>query len=438
MFAVFLPALNFRGDRSPYLWWFYKFLEHFGSNTGFICGQEYFREVNVHAANRRWEVNPATAASLGYGLPSLETLERLTRADIPDTVWETMASAFPTDPLAAFRHLCLDDDVPLRKALDQSLFALESGERSVEAILTCVNCATLQRLCRERNLPLIHYELGPLRGPTWLPTAYFDFSGVNGNTEAAARYAAAGALPAGEWLVPGALRALFLVATLREREPDAELGIGLQIEDDSNVVCYANGHSGPALLRHAMREVADGRVRGPVRVRPHPGSMFRLGPLPAALVRDESPSPLQFLQSCQQLWTINSSLAAEALLLERRAMVCGESPLAFCLQQQDSATAARASAFYFLNYLAPWTLAFSADYVRWRIQRPAETDIRNRHVEGFMKDKIKALEARIAELERQVEERERALARLHTSYSWRLTHPLRLASRFMRKHAAPG
>ena len=55
-----------------------------------------------------------------------------------------------------------------------------------------------------------------------------------------------------------------------------------------------------------------------------------------------------------------------------------------------------------------------------------------------MKDKIKALEARIAELERQVEERERALARLHTSYSWRLTHPLRLASRFMRKHAAPG
>lgn len=44
---------------------------------------------------------------------------------------------------------------------------------------------------RKYNIPVINLELGPLRSPTYLFTGYFDFSGVNGNTEAEKRYFAA-------------------------------------------------------------------------------------------------------------------------------------------------------------------------------------------------------------------------------------------------------
>lgn len=57
MIAVFLPALNFRGNRSPYLWWFYKFSSEFGAQAGYIAGDEYYRDPSELRAEGRNEAS---------------------------------------------------------------------------------------------------------------------------------------------------------------------------------------------------------------------------------------------------------------------------------------------------------------------------------------------------------------------------------------------
>lgn len=425
MFAVLLPALNFRGNRSPYLWWLHKLQSDLGEQAGYICGDEYFRDPEELLAEGRLEASADLAERYSYRLPEHTTLLKLLRADIPVAVWQSIEALYPANPLAAFRHYILNEDPLLFDAIGQALDQLDSVN-PLEAVITCVNCATLKKVCAAKTLPLIHVELGPLRQPLFSQTAYFDFSGVNGNTEAHSRYLAAtydlGTQSEEDWQT--LLPEMLLIHPLpKNGPPDVEVGICLQIEDDSNIVCYSNGHTSLSLINDAHRALAEKMVAPPVLVRSHPGSYFKIRHLPTGLAIDESPSSLAFAMRCQQIQTINSSLAVEALLLGRSAIVRGDSPFSFCSDPITGQCAPSALEFFLLNYVVPWRLAFTPKYIRWRLGNPAERDIRKMHREEFMNEKIMHLERKIAELEQQ-------LAEIHSSFAWRLTSPLRKLIRF--------
>lgn len=434
MFAVFLPALDFRGNRSAYLWWFYKFLTEFGEQAGYICGDEYFADPERHLANGRAEAGEDLARRCQYRVPDVQALSRVARADIPLRVWRSLEDLFPSNPLEAFKYFCSKEDKPLLMALTSAFDQIGSNGETIEAVITCVNCASLQSLCRERKLPLIHIELGPLRSPLYLQTAYFDFSGVNGGTESWQRFNAAGAGPVDEWQALEALRSLFFMKRLpNEGRPTIDLGIGLQVEDDSNIICYSNGFSSLSLLNAARSMLAEQLVSAPVLVRPHPGSIFSLQNLPAGLVYDNSETSVDFILQCKRIRTINSSLAVESLLLGREVDMYGESPFVSCVDRDTHEVNQPFLSFFLLNYLVPWKLAFSTEYIRWRLGMPAEEAIRNVHVEFFMHEKIKLLESRIAELEQALEGRDREIDRLKSTISWHLSYPLRAASKIVRK-----
>lgn len=421
MFAILLPALNIRGNRSPYLWWFHKLLHAMGDQAGYICGDDYYREPSLLLAEGRQEASPELASHYQYQLPDGPTLNNLARADIPLAVWHAIEGRYPANPLASFRHYCLEEDSELYGAMANALDRLEALGGPLEAVLTCVNCATLKSLCRNRSLPLVHVELGPLRQPVFLQTAYFDFSGVNGETEAQARYLASGMPPP-----PGQdrdeinhLRHLFLMQRPPlEEPPEADLGLCLQVEDDSNIICYAHGHSSLSLINDARAQLAEEQIAPPVLVRAHPGSYFSIRHLPAGLAADDSASSLAFALRCRRIHTINSGLAVESVLMGRNVIVRGDSPFAFCVDAETGNCAPSALAFFLLNYLVPWKIAFSPEYLRWRLGNPSEIDIRQQHLDAFMQDKIKQLEHRVSELERQLEE-------IHASFAWRLSYPLR-------------
>ncbi|UUZ65751.1 hypothetical protein LP417_15980 [Polaromonas sp. P1-6] len=432
MFAVFLPSLNFRGNRSPYLWWFYKFLSEFGERAGYICGDEYFLDPKIHLDNARSEASDEIARHHQYQIPDCKLLSELPRADIADHVWQSLERLFPENPLAAFRYFCLNDDELLSKALTQALDQLESSCGEIEAVITCINCATLQRLCNEKNLPLLHIELGPLRSPQYLQTAYFDFSGVNGGTESRQRFNAVDASvnDLSKWHEVDVLRSLFMMAKRRpsQAEPRIDLGIGLQVEDDSNIICYSNGFSSLTLLNNSRRLLAEKRIKAPVLVRGHPSSFFSPKNLPPGLSVDQSESAIDFIQQCKEIHTVNSSLALESLLQGRKAVVYGDSPFAFCIDINTHQCDESALSFFLLNYLVPWKLAISVDYIRWRLGNPVEGAIRDVHVEFYMREKIRLLEARVAELEQTVMERDGQIAQLKSSFSWYLSYPLRVIS----------
>ena len=429
MFIVFLPALNFRGNRSPYLWWFHKLLSAFGDTAAYICGDEYFSDLEQLLTAGRTDVSHDLARAFQYCLPDHATLQNQLRADVPLRVWQGLEERFPSNPLAAFNYYCLQDDEELRVAITDALDQIVArvGEE-IEAVVTCVNCATLQKLCRARNLPLVHMELGPLRQPAFLQTAYFDFSGVNGGTEAHSRFDSDPEKTKAPdyWASVENLRSLFMIRPISAvPHASVDLGLGLQVEDDSNVVCYANGHSALSLINNGRRSLFEGDINPPILVRSHPGSFFSLQTLPAGLENDTSATSVDFVVRCRQIHSINSGVAVEGLLLDRAVLVRGACSFSYCVKPDTGECREPEFAFFLLNYLVPWHLAFQPDYIRWRMNNPTERVIRQRHLEGFMQDKIRLLELRVSELERSLRESEERMAQIKSSFVWRLLWPLR-------------
>ena len=175
------------------------------------------------------------------------------------------------NPILAFRRFLTERDADFEVELRQLLAAAPAP---LEAVVTVCNVPSLEAVCRDLGIPVVHVELGPLRAPLYRDTGYLDFRGVNGNTECAARNAAwDGSRPR---LQRPDLLAFFSQRRPQESEderpPDTELGIVLQVEDDSNLVAYGNGMDNLGLLAAArLRASRDERS---VRVRPHPGSIF--------------------------------------------------------------------------------------------------------------------------------------------------------------------
>lgn len=428
MFAVFLPSLNFRGNRSPYLWWFYKLLNEWGDDAVYVCGDEYFLDPQVHRQNARSEVSDEVARNLEYRIPDAEYLHALPKASIGVHVWQSLEERFPGNPLESFRHFCLNDDALLHEAFNQALNQLETSVDKIEVVVTCVNCATLQRLCKEKSLPLLHIELGPFRSPQYLGTAYFDFSGVNGGTESRRRFdnARASVNQQNELLTIEAVRSLLAAKSKPPQgQSVVDLGIGLQIEDDSNIICYSNGFSSLSLLNNSLRLLVEKKLGAPVLVRGHPGSFFTPKNLPPGLSADRSETAMEFIHCCKEVHTINSSLAAEFLLQGKKATVFGDSPFAFCIDADTHQCKEAAFCFFCLNYLVPWKMAISSDYIRWRLNKPNEQAIRDIHLEFYMHEKVALLEARISELERQLIERDQQITELRASVFWHLARFLR-------------
>jgi len=437
MFVVFLPALNFRGNRSPYLWWFHKLLDSFGDKAAYICGDEYFSDPETLSATGRTDVSRDLARAFQYCLPDNATLQKQLRADVPLRVWQDLEERYPSNPLAAFNYYCLQDDEELRVAIARALDQIIALVGTIEAVVTCVNCATLQKLCLARNLPLVHVELGPLRQPVFLQTAYFDFSGVNGGTEVHRRFDNDPEMEKAtdHWASVENLRSLFMIRPISVvPQASIDLGLGLQVEDDSNVVCYANGYSALSLINNGRRSLFEGDVNPPILVRSHPGSFFSMRTLPAGLEIDTSATSVDFVVRCRQIHTINSGVAVEGLLLDRAASVRGECPFSYCVTPETGECREFEFAFFLLNYLVPWHLAFQPDYIRWRISNPTEKEIRQRHLEGFMQEKIRLLERRVGELECSLRESEERLAEIKSSFAWRLLWPLRVSTSLFKKN----
>jgi hypothetical protein len=213
---------------------------------------------------------------------------------------------------------------------------------------------------------------------------YLDFAGVNGNTEAERRFRARGETAEAEKaLTRKELLKLFArdeAGYDADAIPDWDLGIPMQVEDDSNVLCYGNGFDLALLLKYALDESGSDRIL----VRPHPGAYFFGSP--KGLHVDESPTSMSFVQRCRRLLTLNSSVAVEAMLNGTPTGILGQSPASFAagtsLADFRCPTDLELD-FLLLNYFVPYRLIYDPAYFRWRLARPTEGAIRRRHLQAL-------------------------------------------------------
>jgi glycosyltransferase involved in cell wall biosynthesis len=382
MLAVFLPPYPFRGIKAPYLWVFYRLLSSCKEQILFITGADYLLPPAHWQAQKRWESDPFTMGNLGYELPTEELIKSHQYCLLNEDFFHYLLQCCNHNPIHAFKKMLTECIPSLEKELVECLTGNKNDK--IEAILTICNCPSLKQAAQSQSIPVVHIEIGPLRFPTYPNTGYVDFRGVNGNTEAEERYLKV----KDHCKVDISLNDLhyyFTQIPLPVVEPDKDIGVVLQVEDDSNLIAYGNGFNNSTLLSYSQAVYPHKSVV----VRTHPNSCFRLSEKSHQI--DTSPDSLHFVRRCRKILTINSSVGLESLLMNIPTLLLGQSSYEFIAAPQEEHERANKMAFYLFAYLVPFNLLFDPTYLRFRLSRPAEEEIVNYHISVYAKKYDKAI-----------------------------------------------
>lgn len=377
MFAVFLPPYPFRGVKAPYLWLFLKYLHCSNEKILFITSPDYVEVINDETQHSRWEFDAASMASLGYSIPDEQSLARHEYLYLDHALYEIMLAQHHHDPIKSFTTF-LTESI---SELENELFSLLTKEiiQRVDAFVSICNCPSLEKVARALNKEVIHLEIGPLRAPMYRNTAYLDFTGVNGNTEARARYESC-QTEIDITCSMNDLHRYFLEAiSLPSSSENQVAGIVLQVEDDSNIIAYSHNFTNISLISYVRQQ----HTLENILVRAHPGSLFRLRDDIFSI--DASANSLEFIQKCHSIYTINSSVGLEALLCEKKTNILGDCSYAFVAEEASGPNRVNAMAFYLFAYLVPFELIFNLEYLRFRLDHPAELDIVRKHLQFYSK-----------------------------------------------------
>lgn len=377
MFAVFLPPYPFRGVKAPYLWLFLKYLHCSNEKILFITSPDYVEVINDETQHSRWEFDAASMASLGYSIPDEQSLARHEYLYLDHALYETMLAQHHHDPIKSFTTFLTE----YISELENELFSLLTKEiiQRVDAFVSICNCPSLEKVARALNKEVIHLEIGPLRAPMYRNTAYLDFTGVNGNTEARARYESC-QTEIDITCSMNDLHRYFLEAiSLPSSSENQVAGIVLQVEDDSNIIAYSHDFTNISLISYVRQQHSLENIL----VRAHPGSLFRLRDDIFSI--DASANSLEFIQKCHSIYTINSSVGLEALLCEKKTNILGDCSYAFVAEEASGPNRVNAMAFYLFAYLVPFELIFNLEYLRFRLDHPAELDIVRKHLQFYSK-----------------------------------------------------
>jgi len=490
MFASFLFPFPLRNTPAPYLWIFYKQLTCFRRDEVLFIGSPDYFSQDEHEAEHRPEIGNAVAEALGYEVPSARDIEALLRMEIPTDVFDQLNRSFPA-PNHAWRELLTKAYPPLQSALE-SILAEAVQNHALEGILTWCNCPSLTQAAQKYNLPVIHNELGALRLPHFHPTCYFDLHGVNGKTEAEFRLAKWCDERGGEsqeLLSREEILALVLKEPNQVFEPSSsfefEIGLALQVEDDSNMIAFANGFDNYDLIT-TVRNVFP---RDEILIRRHPAGRLHYGEECGAL--DHSASSLEFLNRCKRVATVNSSVGFEAILFDRPTCIVGDNPFRHlaCTSIEELISPRPAQpekSLLGLNhaifgYLVPYELLFDSNYYRWRLTNPSESEIVRFHQKFYLSQQkpipefeglernlghiiwttharrtamelqqvrneleqisqqntqLQTLEGQLRERDEAIRANQEALQSVYQSRSWRMLKPYRAARRWLGNSAA--
>lgn len=380
MLAVFLPPYPFRGLKAPYLWLFYKYLHCATDKILFITGDDYLDIINDDSQHGRWEYDSASMASLGYALPDDASIARHEYLHLDNGLYETLLSHHHHDPIKSFSAFLTERIPELEMELHALLGSKEGIVDQIDAFISICNCPSLEHIAKTLGKEVMHIEIGPLRAPMYRNTAYLDFAGVNGGTEASARYEQCRA----ELDIKASLDDLhhyFLEALPpTENTNSSAAGVVLQVEDDSNLIAYNHGFTNISLISY-VRQLHE---KDDILVRAHPGSLFRLRN--DVFTIDDSANSLAFINKCKEVFTINSSVGLEAMLTGKKITVLGDCSYSFINELSGDPARVNAAAFYLFSYLVPFDLVFDQEYLNFRLRHPEEQEIVGKHLEFYSAD----------------------------------------------------
>jgi len=392
MISVFLPAYPFRGVEAPYLWFFYRIINSISEPVSFIAGKEYLLPLEYWKVNNRWEMEDDSQIRLGYTLPEIDNITENHDVNIIDESFlSSYLGNYNFNPNKLFEKF-ITEIIP---ELELEIVNVLNKNSSIECILSWCNCPSLNSAAQKFGVKVVNMELGPLRSPYYLSTAYFDFTGVNGNTEAERRYIKSDFYSKDETKISDLYQffsnnnideSVFInnndsseivkeISSSSDLDKEYDIGVVLQVENDSNIIAFSKTFNNQSLL-----DYTECYLPGSKLIRAHPGSRFSLR---NSSNLDNSSSSLGFLKRCKEIVTINSSVGLEALLLNIPVTILGECSYSFC-NVENIVERTRRLTFYLFSYLVPFELLFDIDYIRFRLNTDNEHLIIKKHIDYYI------------------------------------------------------
>jgi FkbM family methyltransferase len=381
MFLSFVPPIRLRSRRAHYLWCLLRHATHL-DDLVILADEDHLRPITEEEKTGRWEFQAHVEAALDLKHSALDSFPKDRLVTFDSKVVRAWLSEMRS-PTHAWRRFISEFDADLALELEQAVRVV-SERFPIHAVLQSVNCPSMVVAAERIGVPVAHIEVGPLRLPGYLPTGYFDLQGVNGNSEALARFRRWFKDPAKQVLSLEDLRALLQAQRFGEPADKHRysVGVALQVPFDSNAVAFSRGYSADDAIEFARRYAADDRII----VRQHPS--IKQPPM-QALAIDPSYSSEVFLQQCDHVVSVNSGLLAEALLAGVPFTALGESPIEAASTPLDRPPLLSHEerdawpTFYFINYLTPFPGAVSKNYIEWRLSKPTEAEIFERHLRSY-------------------------------------------------------
>ena len=391
----FLYPYPIRNTEAPHLWSLYKLLENIPAEDIFCIGSEdYFKGPEYFKEKKRWEYKWASK-----GWKKSEQISNTYKID-PEIFRPLNEELLTANQV--WRSLILKPYSQLVEILDEHISNITKNHK-IDAIVTLCNCASLTSVAKKHNISIIHIELGALRAPNYINTGYFDFSGVNANAESEKRY-----LKFKEEIKSNNnlkfLSKENLLKFIKEKSSKNEkkhsllkkvkrkikakinqktdnefnIGLPLQVEDDSNMLAYSNGFNNFELLSYANKFYNKDQIL--IRKHPSGHANYRVKN------EDKSIFPYDFIKRCKSIVTINSSMGLESLLHDKETWIMGKNPFNFCASQnsdlsnyQEAEDITEKLNFAIFGYLVPFDIFLTPEYIKFRLSNPSEIEIYQKH-----------------------------------------------------------
>lgn len=369
MFLTFLNHYDIRPVTAQYLWVFYCMLHRLGTeNVAYVLNEDYKKR---YTPQDRWEMKPEIAVKNFYAPP-----ENIDFDKIKHFVGEKITVS--DNPSANLRHYIRKYDPAILGNADLN---------GVKASLTWVNNKTFEETCRRNNIPCIHNEFAVLRAPVYKDTFYFDFKGVNGNTEFRSRFegfkkfVGTSRLLSQEELIRLVAKPEFvdaLVDVYRDRsKKQYACGIPLQVANDTNAIAYSNGWSNIDLITYAIKKYG----RRTTLLRNHPACVMKATDRPCD--RFDEGNCFEFIDRIDHVATINSSVGFEAVLLGKTVEYLGESPFDIVNSLSEDELLPFLN-FAIISYIVPNKFLFNREYYLYRLECFDENELFSFGLESWM------------------------------------------------------
>lgn len=392
MFVPFVFTIDLE-DSHSFLWVFYKFLDmcrRFG--WPIITHEQFLKDPSEFFGTKYNDfINEAGGEYFKYHLPTLSDIEKAHIYPIPKSLVKS-AEKHHGGLGKASRALFFEDKPypPLDELIEKYIEQIKTDyNEPIEGFLTWCGAPFLSRIAKKYNIPVISFELGPLRPPVFRKTAYLETGNLYKSgtlQERYERFAQEGGCP---YIFS---RKELLALTLL---PSSMTEINLcdaKAEYKAGLAWSLSNHNGKRFVSES--EIASELMKNfnpsEILFRNRPGSKNEA--LTEMFCQDDSQSSLDFVSKCERVYSIRSNVAFEAMLMGKPSYILAKeiSPFGFMSSNDVSDMTLSSPSMDFTNfvvfsYLVPYEIILEPDYLRWRIAQPSEREIFMCHLMYYLK-----------------------------------------------------